>query len=257
MKILACIKQVPDMESKFKVAASGTWYDTTDLAWRMNEYDEYAVEQAVRLREQVKESDLTVLSIGSDRVKETMKKALAMGCDRGIHIADDEAHTREPYQIAAIIAEYARDKNFDMIFTGMQSQDRGSAQVGILVAEMLGLPSVSTIVDFSYDDGKIDVKRELEGGVKARVAAQVPALVTCQLGLNTPRYPTLPNIMKAKKKELLSVPVQGLLKVDARQATEKMYFPEKKGGGLVLEGEVGDLADRLLSILKDKTTVLR
>jgi electron transfer flavoprotein beta subunit len=129
--------------------------------------------------------------------------------------------------------------------------------VGILVAEMLGLPSVSTIVDFSYDNGKIDVKRELEGGVKARVAAQVPALVTCQLGLNTPRYPTLPNIMKAKKKELLSVPVQGLLKVDARQTTEKMYFPEKKGGGLVLEGEVGDLADRLLAILKDKTTVLR
>ena len=195
MKILVCIKQVPDMESKFKVAATGSWYDTADLAWRMNEYDEYAVEQAVRLREQVAGADLTVLSIGSEKVKETMKKALAMGCDRGAHVADDDAAGKEPWQIAGIIAEYAKDKNFDMIFTGMQSQDRGSAQVGILVAEMLGLPSVSTIVSFSYADGAIDTKRELEGGIKAKVSTKTPALVTCQLGLNTPRYPTLPNIL--------------------------------------------------------------
>ena len=257
MKILVCIKQVPDMESKFKVAATGSWYDTADLAWRMNEYDEYAVEQAVRLREQVAGADLTVLSIGSEKVKETMKKALAMGCDRGAHVADDDAAGKEPWQIAGIIAEYAKDKNFDKIFTGMQSQDRGSAQVGILVAEMLGLPSVSTIVSFSYADGAIDTKRELEGGIKAKVSTKTPALVTCQLGLNTPRYPTLPNIMKAKKKELLSIPVGDLLKVDARLATEKMYFPEKKGGGLILEGEIGDLANSLIAILKEKTTVLK
>ncbi|EKD38444.1 MAG: hypothetical protein ACD_75C00732G0008 [uncultured bacterium] len=257
MKILVCMKQVPDMESKFKIAASGTWYDTTDLAWRMNEYDEYAVEQAVRLREQEKDADLTVLSIGSDKVKETMKKALAMGCDRAVHITDDQACTKEPYQIAGIIAEYAKTKNFDMIFTGMQSQDRGSAQVGILVAEMLDRPSISTIVDFTYDNGKVEAKRELEGGVKACVSVQAPALVTCQLGLNTPRYPTLPNIMKAKKKELLSIPVDDLLKVDPRLATEKIYLPEKKGGGMILEGEENALADRLIAILKEKTTVLK
>ena len=91
MNILVCIKQVPDMESKFKVDAGGTWYDTTELAWRMNEYDEYAVEQAVQLKEQVKDADVTVLSIGTDKVKETMKKALAMGCDRGAHIADEKS----------------------------------------------------------------------------------------------------------------------------------------------------------------------
>jgi len=257
MKILVCIKQVPDMESKFKVTAGGTWYDDQDLAWRMNEYDEYAVEQAVQLKEQVGDADLTVLSIGSDKVKETMKKALAMGCDRGAHIADDTVWTKEPYQIAGVIAEYARDKEFDVIFTGMQSQDRGSGQVGILVAEMLMLPSVSTVVDFAYEGNMIMAKRELEGGVKAKVKVQTPAVVTCQLGLNTPRYPTLPNIMKAKKKELLSVPVQELLKVNGRMETEKMFFPEKKGGGLILEGEAGELADRLISILKDKTTVLK
>lgn len=257
MKILVCIKQVPDMESKFKVAASGTWYDDQDLAWRMNEYDEYAVEQAVQLKEQVKDADVTVLCIGSDKVKETMKKALAMGCDRGAHIADDESFGKEPYQIAGVVTEFAKDKGFDVIFTGMQSQDRGSGQVGILIAEMLDLPSVSTVVDFAFEDGTIKAKRELEGGIRASVTVPVPALVTCQLGLNTPRYPTLPNIMKAKKKEMISTPVADLLKVEARQETEAVYFPEKKGGGLVLEGEAGDIAERLISILKDKTTVLK
>jgi len=257
MNILVCIKQVPDMESKFKVAADGTWYDTADLAWRMNEYDEYAVEQAVRVGEQEKGADLTVLSIGPDRVKETIKKALAMGCSRGVHIADDSACSREPYQIAAIISEYARGKGYDLIFTGMQSQDQGSGQVGILIAEMLGIPSVSTIVDFAYGDGRIEAKRELEGGVKAKVTTMIPAVLTCQLGLNTPRYPTLPNIMKAKKKELLSIPVAELLHADPRLVAGSVHLPEKKGGGLILEGEDAEMASRLIAILREKTAVLR
>lgn len=256
MKILVCIKQVPDMESKFKIDAAGSWYEKTDLVWRMNEYDEFAVEQAVQLKEQVKDADITVLCIGSEQVKETMKKALAMGCDRGAHIADEEVSGRSPYQIAGIIAEFAKDKGFDVIFTGMQSRDRGSGQVGILVAEILGIPGVSTVVDFTWEDGTIRAKRELEGGTKARVKVQSPALVTCQLGLNNPRYPTLPNIMRAKKKELLSTPVSEFLKTEALQETVKLYFPEKKGGGLVLEGEVGELVDQLIKILKDQTTVL-
>jgi electron transfer flavoprotein beta subunit len=255
MNILVCIKQVPDMESKFKVNGEGSWYDSADLAWRMNEYDEYAVEQAVQLKEKTG-ADLTVLCIGPERVKETMKKALAMGCDRGVHVADDASFKKDPFSIASIIAEFAGPKNFDLIFTGMQSQDRGSAQVGVLTAEMLGLPSVTTIVGFAFDNGTITVKRELEGGVKAKVTSPTPALVTCQLGLNTPRYPTLPNIMKAKKKELLSLPVADLLKAQGLQETTSLYFPEKKGGGLVLEGDVGDLADKLIKILKEKTAVL-
>lgn len=256
MKVLVCIKQVPDMESKFKVADSGTWYNTADLAWRMNEYDEYGVEQAVRVKEQEKEADVTVLCIGSGKVKETMKKALAMGCDRGIHIQDESVFEKEPFQIAAIIAEYAKDKKFDLIFTGMQSQDRGSAQVGILVGETLDIPSISTIVEFEYNDGEVAVSRELEGGIKAKMTVKVPAVLTCQLGLNTPRYPTLPNIMKAKKKELLTVPVEDLQHMDARQVTEKMFFPEKKAGGLILEGEATELADQLIAILKEKSNVL-
>lgn len=256
MKILVCIKQVPDMESKFKIDASGTWYDNVDLAWRMNEYDEYAVEQAVRLKEQLGDGDITVICVGSDKVKETMKKALAMGCDRGVHVADDKVSGKEPYEIASIIAKFAEDKGFDTIFTGMQSQDRGSGQVGVLVAEMLSFPCVTTIVDFAYQDGQVAAKRELEGGIRAMVKVSTPALFTCQLGLNKPRYPTLPNIMKAKKKELLSLAIDDLLQVEPRQQTTTLYFPEKKGGGLILEGDVPDLADQLITILKEKTSVL-
>ena len=255
MNILICIKQVPDMESKFKINSDATWYDRADLAWRMNEYDEYAVEQAVRLKEQVGDADLTVLCVGPDQVKETMKKALAMGCDRGVHIADNDSYKREPIEIASMIAAFAKDKNFDIIFTGMQSQDRGSGQVGVMVAELLSLPAVTTIVGFSFDNGAIQVQRELEGGTKALVSASIPVVLTCQLGLNTPRYPTLPNIMKAKKKELLSIAPDPGATVPL-QETAAFYFPVRKGGGIVLEGEPAELADKLIQLLKEKTSVL-
>ena len=243
------------MESKFRIGADGLWYERNDLAWRMNEYDEYGVEQAVQLKEQTG-ADLTVLCVGPDQVKETMKKALAMGCDRGVHIVDNNSQLKDPFEIASMIAEYAGDKEFDLIFTGMQSQDRGSAQVGVMVAELLSLPAVTTIVDFAFSGGKITVKRELEGGVKARIETTLPALVTCQLGLNTPRYPTLPNIMKARKKELLTIAAGDLRQAGALQETVKIEFPLKKIGGLFLEGEVASIADRLIRILKEKTAVL-
>ena len=257
MKILICIKQVPDMESRFKLNAAGTWYSDQDLAWRMNEYDEFAVEQAIQLREQVGDAEVVVLSIGPDRVKEAMKKALAMGADRGVHIQDDASHEKDPFQIASAIAAYAGTQNFDVIFTGMQSQDRGSAQVGPLVAGLLGMSSVTTIVGFEFDGSRATVRRELEGGLKSVVKLAFPAVLTCQLGLNTPRYPTLPNIMKAKKKELVTLPIADLLKAEALVATSATRFPERKGGGLILEGDVGELTDKLVAILKEKTTVLK
>ena len=258
MKILVCIKQVPDMASRFKVNGEGTWYDETDLAFRMNEYDEYAVEQAVQLKEQQGNApDITVLSIGPDRVVEMIKKALAMGCDRGVHIQDNASFRKDPWQIASTIAGFARDKNFDLIFTGMQSQDRGSAQVGPITAELLSIPCVTTVVGFAIADGVITAKRELEGGVKALVKLKPPAVITCQLGLNTPRYPTLPNIMKAKKKELLSFPVADFLKDTELVSVVRAYPPEKKGKGVVLEGDVNDMAGKLVGILKEKTKVLK
>jgi len=256
MKVLVCVKQVPDMESRFTLNAAGNWFDESELVWRMNEYDEFAVEQAVRLKEQAEDVDLTVLSIGPARVKEVIKKALAMGCDRGLHVLDELSFEKGPFEIAATIAEYAREQQFEVIFTGMQSQDRGSAQVGVLIAEMLGIPSVTTVVEFAYETGSIRAKRELEGGVRGAVQVTTPALVSCQLGLNKPRYPTLPNIMKAAKRELVVVPVTALCKVEPVVITERFYFPEKKGKGLVLEGSAAYLADQLIGILREKAAVL-
>ena len=258
MKILVCIKQVPDMESRFKLNSEGTWYDETDLAFRMNEYDEYAVEQAVRLREQLGEgAELTVLSIGPDRVVEAIKKALAMGADKAVHVQDPAVAGKDPWQVASIIAAYAKGEGFDIIFTGLQSQDRGSAQVGVSVAEQLGYACSTTLVGFAYDSGTIIAKRELEGGLKGVVKLKTPALVTCQLGLNVPRYPTLPNIMKAKKKEIAQIAVADLLVEEPVAATVSFHAPARKGGGIVLEGALEDLVDRLMGILNEKTAVLR
>ena len=258
MKILVCVKQVPDMESRFKVNSEGTWIDEQDLAFRMNEYDEYAVEQAVRVKEGLGgAADVTVLSIGPDRVVEGIKKGLAMGCDRGVHIKDDQASQKDPWQVASVIARFASDKSFDLVFMGLMSQDRGSAQVGVIVAEMLGFPCATTLVGFELNGETVTGKRELEGGMHGLIKFKLPAVVTCQLGLNTPRYPTLPNIMKARQKELHTFSVSDFLKEENLVVVEKMYTPGKKGKAVVLEGEVNETVDKLVLILKEKTTVLR
>jgi len=258
MKILVCIKQVPDLESRFRVKEGGTWYEEGELAFRINEYDEYAIEQAVQLKEQLGgEPEVTVLSIGPERVGESIRKALAMGGDRGVHIRDSEVAGKDPWQIAALIASFARGKGFDLILTGMQSQDRGSGQVGNLVAELLGYPCATTLVGFSYQDGAVTARRELEGGTKAVVRFRLPAVATCQLGLNVPRYPTLPNIMKAKRKEIAQLPVGDLPGSERRLATRRLFHPEKKGGAAVLEGELPLLVEQLVDILKTKTALAR
>ncbi len=258
MKLLVCIKQVPDQESRFEPDAAGVWYNETDVAFRMNEYDEYAVEQAVLLREKLGEdAELTVLSIGPDRVVEVLKKALAMGCDNAAHIQDNDASGKDPWQIASIISSYAENKGFEIIFAVMQSQDRCSAQVGVTVAEQLGFACTTTIVGFEYANGMITARRELEGGIKGVVRLKTPALVTCQLGLNVPRYPTLPNIIKAKKKDITLIPVADLLSDEALVATTGFYPPAKKSGGIVLEGDIAELVDKVIVILREKTAVLR
>ncbi|MDX2469561.1 MAG: electron transfer flavoprotein subunit beta/FixA family protein [SAR324 cluster bacterium] len=256
MKILVCIKQVPDMESKFKVSGDGVTIEETDLAFRINEYDEYAIEQAVQTKEKNEGSELVVACLGADRASEAIKKALAMGCDRAIHIVDNESQTKDSFQVASLLKSAVSEENFDLIFTGMQSQDRGSAQVGILLAEMLGIDSVSTIVSFELSGDEVAVKRELEGGIKGLVKVKLPALLTCQLGLNKPRYPTLPNIMKAKKKPVDKMEVASLAAVENVLTVKNLHPPAKKGQALYLEGDVNDIADKLIAELKAKTAVL-
>ena len=139
----------------------------------------------------------------------------------------------------------------------MQSKDRGSAQVGVAVAELLGYACATTLIGLEYSDGSVTARRELEGGVKSVVRFKTPAVVTCQSGLNVPRYPTLPNIMKAKKKAMVVIGAAELLSEEPLSATVSFYPPARRQGGIVLEGDVGELADKLIGILNEKTTVLR
>jgi len=258
VKILVCVKQVPDMDSRFRPNSAGVWFDEADLDWRMNEYDEYALEQALQLKEQLGEApEVTVLSIGPDRVVEVITKALAMGCDRGIHVSDPEVVFKDPWQVAGIIAACAGEDGFDLVFTGMQSQDRGSAQVGVIAAELLGIPCVTTLVGFSFNDGVITARRELEGGSRGIVRLRPPALFTCQSGLNSPRYPTLPNILKSRKKEIRTIPVEELPASPPLSVTTGFYPPARKGSGIVLEGELNGLVDRLMEIMQGKCAAVR
>lgn len=258
MKILVCVKQVPYPDSRFRPNAAATWFDETELDWRMNEYDEFAVEQALLLKEQLEDAaDVTVLSIGPDRVLDVIRKALAMGCDRGVHVKDPEISMKDPWQVAGLIAEYAREEGFGLIFTGMQSKDRGSAQVGVFVAELLEIPSVTTLVGFSFAEGIITARRELEGGGRGIVKLRPPALFTCQSGLNNPRYPTLPNILKSRMKDIRMIPAEELPALVPLSVTAGFYAPARKGRGIVLEGELDSLAEGLLEILRGKCAAVR
>lgn len=257
MHILVCIKQVPDMEARFIPNTAGTWFDESGLAFRMNDYDEFAVEEAVRLKEQGGGAVVTALSVGPDRVVDVLRKAMAMGCDRAVHIRDEASGERDPWQIASMIAAYASSERFDLIFTGMQSIDRGSAQVGVLTAERLGIASVTTAIGFTCEEGRATVVRELEGGAKAVVSFTLPALVTCQLGLNTPRYPTLPNILKSKKKEIVVLDPEALGLESPLTIVSGFARHERQSGGMVLDGPVDTLADRVVELLRERTSVLR
>ncbi len=252
MNILVCVKQVPDLEAKFVPNADGSWFDESGMVFRMNEYDAFAVEAALRIRESTggQATDVTVLSIGPQRTREVILKAIAMGADHGVHILDPVADEREPWQIAAMIAGFAASQSFDLLLTGMQSSDRGSAQVGLLVAELLGITGVSAAVGLSLAGRVLTADRELEGGAHERVRFALPALVTCQLGLNSPRYPTLPGIMKSKKAQVtvLNPDSVGLCPPFAVGAEARPTV--RTGSGEVLEGPVGELADRVAEALR-------
>jgi electron transfer flavoprotein beta subunit len=258
MNILVCVKQVPDMAGTFAPNAAGSWFDEAGLAWRMNEYDAFAVEEAVRLKEALgADTQVTVLSIGPARVVEVIRKALSMGCDDGVHIEDAEAPERDPWQIASMIAGFADGRGFDLIFTGMQSEDRSSAQVGVLVAERLGMACVTGITAFEWRDGAMTVERELEGGRRCRLRLKPPTVLTCQLGLNTPRYPTLPNIMKSKRAPLTVLSPESVGLETPRVSSENCRPHEPNAEGVILEGDAGTLASQVLDMLEARGIIPR
>jgi electron transfer flavoprotein beta subunit len=248
MKIAVCVSQVPDTTTKVKIGSDGKTIDPSGVTYVINPYDEYAIEEALKLKEKFGGETIAVM-VGKDSVKETMRKSFAMGLEKGILIKTET--DLDSYCVARNLADVLKDLNADIILFGKQSVDYDNSQVGVLVAEMLGFPSVSVVVDLQINDKAVIAEREIEGG-KEIVEASLPVIITAQKGLNNPRYPTLKGIMQAKSK-----PIEERQPTYTDNLTEvlSMRLPPMKQKGKVL-GTDSSAVPELVKLLREEAKVI-
>ncbi len=203
MKSLVCLKQVPDTETQIKVNPEGTGIVTEGIKYIINPYDEFSVEEALRLKEKFKEGEVVILGLGPDRITEAIRTALAMGADRGVQVADESLIQADPCVVAQALAAAAKTIEYDVIFCGHRAIDDDFAAAGAMLAEFLQIPQVTLVtkVEVAADKKSAVVERDIEGG-KETLEVPLPCVLTAQKGLNEPRYASLPGIMKAKKKPI-------------------------------------------------------
>ncbi len=257
MNIFVCVKQVPDTETKIKLNADSSWIDTAGVKWIVSPFDEFAVEEALRLKEKNAGSTVTVLSAGPTRVVEAIRTALAMGCDNGIHIELDERSDNNS-AAKAIAGALKKEAQVDLVFTGKEAIDDGAAQTSQLIAAYLGLPCVTVALAIEYGANSLKVKREVEGGAFEMVETSLPAVVAAQKGLNEPRYASLPNIMKAKKKEvkLLKGADVGVSDSDTKIRYKNFQLPPPKQAGKKIAGDSATQAKELVRVLHEEAKVV-
>lgn len=250
MKICVCVKRVPDTETRIKIASDGKSIHEAGVKFVLNPYDEFAVEEALALKGKAGEGEVVVVAVGGETSQETIRTALAMGADRGVLLKTD-ARVVDPLVIAKLLAAELKDGGYDLILFGKLAIDDYSHAVGTMVAELLGLPSVSSIAHLDLADGKGTADREVEGGVEV-VAFELPAVLTTDKGLNEPRYPALRGIMMAKKKplEVKDVSAGG----GGLEIVELALPPERTEGKIVGEGP--DAVPALLEALRNEAKVL-
>ncbi len=272
MKIAVCIKQVPTRDWQPRLTDDKTWIREQDASFEMNEPDAYALEEALRLKEK-HQGEVVVCSAGPARVAQVIREALARGADRAIHVEDDAMASADAFATSEALAAAMKDEQFDLILTGLQSDDQGFAQVGVILAERLGRPHATIIMEVQVvgDGGRADgserppsplsgragelrVKRELEGGWFQWVAMPLPAVLTIQSGINQLRYATLKGIMAAKKKEIRKASASGAS--SPRQKILSLYVPEKGKKTQILGGTPAEAAKELVRRLRDEARVL-
>jgi electron transfer flavoprotein beta subunit len=254
VKIIVCIKQVPAKDAPLSIA--GNWIKEADIGFEMNEPDSYALEEALRLKEK-HGGEVVALSMGPERVKQTIKEALAKGADRGIHIADDQFAQLDPLGAAKTLAEALRKENADLVLTGLQSDDHGFGQTGVLVAALLDLPHATIIMQIEVQGKRMRLKRELEAGWFQHIECPLPAVLSIQSGINKVRYATLKGIMAAKKKEITVITRESLgMKSEATQKIEKIYVPTKTKKTEFLTGTPAEMAAKLVEKLKFEARVI-
>ena len=254
MKISVCIKQVPTREWQPRLNDTKTWIREQDASYEMNEPDAYALEEALRLKEK-HGGEVVVCSAGPARVAQVIREALARGADRAIHVEDDGLASADAFVVAAALADAMRDEQFDLVLTGLQSDDQGFAQTGVVVAERLGLPHATIIMDVQVQGAALRVKRELEGGWFQWVAMPLPAVLTIQSGINQLRYATLKGIMAAKKKEIRKATPPATAAA-ARQKIVRLYVPEKGKKTQMIAGSPAEAAKELVKRLREDARVI-
>jgi electron transfer flavoprotein beta subunit len=250
LKIAVCIKRVPDMDVRFKIGADGTSVDDSGLKYDINDFDAWAVEAALQLKEKAGQGEVVVLSLGPAAAAETIRKALSMGADRGIHLQTDRIPF-DGFAIASALAAELKDGGYDLILFGKMAPDSSNGIVGAIVAEMLDLPCVTAISKLDIAEGKGTAKRELEGAQEI-VEFPLPAVLTVDEGLNTARYPSLKGIMAAKKKPLEAKPAA---LGDAQVSVQKMELPPERAAGRII-GEGAAAVPDLIKALQTEAKVL-
>lgn len=253
MKIGVLVKQVAGNESPLRIDSSGKWVEEGSIDFTTNESDSYAVEEALQIIEgSSDDGEVVIISMGpTDRTPKIIREALAKGGNRAIHIQEEAPYETDPHMIASIFAEALKDESFDLILSGLQSDDLGSGQTGVILGELLGMSTATLVMGVELQDGKIRVKRELESGWFQWVTMPFPASITIQSGLNQPRYPSLKGIMGAKKKEVKSIAKSDLIGNRApMQELSTLYLHKAEKRTEMIEGSTAQIVDRIIDIFK-------
>jgi electron transfer flavoprotein beta subunit len=256
MKIIVAIKQVPERDAQVRINSSGKWIEESGLQWALNESDAYALEEALQLKEK-HTGEVIVVSAGPERVGQTIREALAKGADRAIHIDCNDLANRDALGVARLIAAAIKPENPDLVLTGLQSEDLGLGQTGVIVAELLNLPHATLILHVEKTDTGLTVKRELEEGWFQSIELPTPAVLTIQSGGNKLRYATLMGIKRAKTKEVRRVTAAELA-VDSAPVVvlDKIALPHKQKSTQMLKGSPKEAAAALAEKLKFEVRVL-
>ena len=256
MKIIVAIKQVPSRDSQLKLNAAAKWIDDADLTFEINEPDAYALEEALQLKEKTGAGEVIALCLGPERAGSTIREALAKGADRAIHIVCEQPEALDPLAIAKLLAAAVRTESPDLVVTGLQSDDLGSGQTGVILAELLGASHATIIMEVLPQAGSIRVKRELEDGWFQYIDMPLPAVLTIQSGANRLRYATLMGIKKAKSKELRAIDAATLGTSPVAATLDRVYLPDRQKQTQMLTGSAREQAAQLVEKLKFEMRVL-
>lgn len=254
MKILVCLKQVPHKDARLELRGDQRWIKDETIKFEINDYDTYALEEALRIKD-AGDAEVVVASIGPDRVSQALRTALGMGADRAIHVWDDALAEADSLGIAKTLAAVARSEQFDLILMGLMADDSNYALTGPMLAELVGIPHVTSVVKAEFKNGSVVVERELEGGALDVVSVSRPCLLAVQTGINEVRYASLKGIMQAKKKPLdrKSLGDLGLSAGDLapKVTVEKVFTPPKGEGAELVEGSADEVARKLVTKIKE------